>query len=317
MSDPSEQQNPIGLAAVGVSSPQDGLADEVADNPRFEVVAFCDEGIDEGHDRDTAVEYYPDYNAMLKDERVELIAVDMPVSDRQDYAVRALNAGRHTVVRPPFATDADEGERILKTSLKSDLLATCDMKGRDDPDFLALRTALEGANISTVYGLDGFRDFGEVSEPGFSAPDILDEFGFELFDQLNMLHGGEVGSVNTLLYRPREGAPPEHFCVNLSMRNRAWASLQGSIYGQGGLPSWCAFAPGSVFTVSGGSATIHGPTGTDVQEGGTAPESFWDNLYRAVREDEPLKCHPADIVRAMKLHEAAVESAEVEEPVTL
>ena len=317
MPDLYEQREPIALAVVGVANPYEGIVAQAAENSRFHVVAFCDEGTDKGHDRDAPVEYYPDYNALLKDERIEMVAIDVPLEDRQDYAIRAMNAGYHAVVRPPFAVDADDGERILKTSLKSDLVATCDMKSRDEADFLALRSALEGANISTVYGLDGFRDFGDVSEAGYAAPDILDEYGLELFDQLNMLHAGEVGAVETLVYRPREEAPAEHFCVNLSMRDRAWASLQGSIYGRGELPSWSAFAPGSVFTVSDGAVTIHGPTGTEVQDEGTAPEDFWDNLYRSIREGEPLKCHPADIVRAMKLHEAAVESAELEEPVTL
>ena len=46
-------------------------------------------------------------------------------------------------------------------------------------------------------------------------------------------------------------------------------------------------------------------------------EDFWENLYGAIRNGAQVKCHPVDIVRAMKLHEAALESAELGEPVTI
>ena len=46
-------------------------------------------------------------------------------------------------------------------------------------------------------------------------------------------------------------------------------------------------------------------------------EGFWDNVHSAVRLGAELLYHPADIGRAMKLHEAGLESAELGEPVTI
>jgi len=308
----------IGVGAVGIRDVEsEGLPRQMAQQDGFELRAFCDEGCEQDGPAQRPVRYYSDYNMLLKDPEVEVVLVDGPVELRRDFAVRALNAGRHVVTNMPFAEDSFGGERIMKTALKKGLIATCDLKGRDDADFVAIRNAFSEANVSGLYAIEGFWSCTEQQLKRAGQQDLLEAFGFELLDQLHMLTEGEIKSVTTHLYSAREGGPVQHFFISIAMRKRGWATLQGAVDMPASLPRWRAFAAGMVLTATCGQVTIHDNEGARSLEGVVEPDDFWTNLYEAVRQGADLKCHPVDIVRAMKLQEAALESAEIGEPVTL
>lgn len=313
MSETETNTGAIGVGAVGTVRPGEDVQQRLQNRPGFAPVAFCDEGCEEGPEG-KPIAYYQDYNLLLKDPAVELILVQGPVEKRKDFAVRALNAGRHVVVEQPFASESYEAERIMKTALKDGLVATCDLPSRNDPDFVALKNAIEVTNVGGVYAVEGFRLFPREAQ---KRHDLLESSAFAMLDQLQMLIEGDVKSVSTHVYRPQEGRPVQHFCIHVSMRGYGWAALQGSAYAGANHPGWTAYAPGMVFTAEGGEAAVHEPEGSAPVEQGPAAADFWENLYGAIRDKEELKCHPAQIVRAMKLHEAVLESARLGEPVVL
>ena len=314
----ADYRQPIGVGAVGIRDVEtEGMVCEMASSGDFHLVAFSDEGCEGAAPEQKPVRYYADYNMLLGDPDVELVLVAGPVESRRDFAVRALNAGRHVVTGKPLAEDAYSAERIMKTALKRGLIATCPLEGRDDADYVAVRSALNGAGISRVYGIQGLRAYTqqerEATEPGA----LFERVGFELLDQLQTLIEGDFKSVSAHLGRPYEGGPSEDFFIHIAMRQQTWATLHGSLLAPMGLPRWTVFAPGVVIAAGGGQAVVHDADETTILHVTDKPEGFWDNLYKAVREGAELKCHPVDIVRAMKLHEAALESAEIGEPVTL
>jgi len=318
MTEMADDKKTIGVGAVGIKDVEsEGLAPKMPSDGAFKLVAFSDEGCEEGAPERKPVRYYADYNMLLKDPDVELVLVGGPVEKRRDFALRALNAGRHVVTENPLAEDAYGAERIMKTALKRGLVATCVLEGRDDADYVALRSALAGANVSRIYGIQGHRAYTQQEWETAQAEGLLEAFGFDLLDQFQTLIDGDFKSVSAHLYRSRQGGPVEDFFIYIAMRGQGWATLHGSLFSGAALPRWTAFVPGAVIVASGGQAVLHDADGARVLEQPGEPEAFWDNLYRAIREGAELKCHPVDVVRAMKLHEAALESAEVGEPITL
>jgi len=57
---------------------------------------------------------YPDYRAMLDDERVDLVAVCVPVTRHAEIARAALQAGKHLFVEKPLALELEECDRLVE-----------------------------------------------------------------------------------------------------------------------------------------------------------------------------------------------------------
>jgi scyllo-inositol 2-dehydrogenase (NADP+) len=333
---------PIGVGAVGAVPGQEaGLLAELPPEAGFELVAYSDEGLPDQGLGPRPVHYYPDYNMLLQDPQVELVLVDGPLELRRDMAVRALNAGRHVVLPLPFAETALGAERIMKTALSGqDLVATADCWWRDDPDLLALRAALNAADAGPVQGLFFFdavepRPVAEEEFPELLLPHeeaeaeaeeeidvgLLEDYGVEMLDQLRLVAGDYVKNVNAHLIAPAApGAAPgaaEGFMVYMSLRGGGWAVAQATTHQAGDLPRWAVYTARTTITARDGIATVITGGSTETYTPPSRIESFWENLRAAIRTGADLKCSPVDIVRAMKLHEAAIESLGAGEPVTV
>jgi len=141
--------------------------------------------------------------------------------------------------------------------------------------------------------------------------------GMSLLDQMHVVLRQEVKSIGAHLQSPASGGPDRGFLIYMSLRNGGWAICQATTLGGVQLPHWVVYAPQASFTVDGGLATVSTGGQGRTYEARVAAVGFWENLYGAVRNGAELKCHPADIVRAMKWHEAAFESDELREPVAV
>ncbi|KPK65414.1 MAG: hypothetical protein AMK73_03020 [Planctomycetes bacterium SM23_32] len=313
----STEAGPIGVGAVGMRPDEEKTPlDDLPRDGRFRLTAFSDEGLEEGGPAEGDAAYYRDYNMLLQDPSVELVLAGGPVELRRDFAVRALNAGRHVALAGRFCESALGAERVMKTALRAGLVATADLRGRDDADLRALRAALEAENVGAVQG--AFRYYAAPAPHDEAAPpgSLLEEAGLALLDQVHVLVRQDVKSVSAHLQRPYATAPDDGFLIYMPLRTGAWVVCQAVRGAAGELPSWRLYAPGATFTAEGGRAVVTAGGERRTYQP-SLQEGFWDNLYAAVREGADLKCHPAEIVRAMKLHEAALASAESGEAVTV
>jgi hypothetical protein len=111
----------------------------------------------------------------------------------------------------------------------------------------------------------------------------------------------------------------------MPLRNGGWVAVDAALAegagpagrSCGAWPRWLAYAGGVEVRVADGRAVVGTGSEQRCYDAPTPPAGFWDNLHAAVRDGAALACHPAEIVRAMKLHEAALEAAELGEPVTI
>ena len=308
----------IGVGIVGIGGEEVArVCQEVLTDPRFVPQAFCDEGCEDPGGENKPLPYYPDYNMMLQDSRIELIVIAGDVERRKDCAVRALNGGRHVVTGKPFCAEASEADRIAKTARRNERVATCDMAMRDEPAFRALLAALERESAGPPYGLHSVWSCPEEQREAIGPGGLLQTVGMDLLDQLRLLIEGEIKSVTTHLHCPRPDGPEDHFLVHLALRNGGWAVLQGSLERRGKMPRWAAFVPHASFVADESTVTVE--SGNEARTYGppAGRTGFWDNLYDVIREGRQVKCQPVEIARAFKLWEAALDSAESRETVRL
>jgi predicted dehydrogenase len=318
MSDHSPPGGPRIGAAIVSADPlaEDGLAAGMP-GELFELVAICDEGMAEPLEYEGPEPCYADFNMLLEDERVELVLVEGPVEKRRDFAVRALNGGRHVVVAQPFAETAVDATRVMKTALKGGLVATTNLAGRDDPDLVSLMSALAAENVSAVHGAMAFRSAPVVPD-GTPPGSLLAEVGLEALDQIHLLLRDDVKAVSAHVRESSGGGPDDGFMIYLPLRHGGWAVAHATRRPSPGLPAWVVHTPAMTFTASAGTTTAATADGEErCYATPDAGVGFWQNLFAAIRHGAELKCHPADIVKAMKLHEAAIQAAETGEPVTI
>ncbi len=306
----------IGVGAVGVwPGAQEGILADLPQDGRFRFVAFSDEGVAPSPSRDRPDGYYGDYNMLLQDPDVEVVLVDGPLETRRDFAVRALNAGCHVVLREPFCETAPDAERVMKTALRAGLIATQNLTWRQDADLRALLEAVRVENVGRAHGVFCFWSAAEPAGPAESK-DLLKQAGVSVLDQMNLLLKADVGTVSAHRQGSRPGAA-DGFLIYLALRGGGWAICQASRHAVAALPGWVVYGPNAAFVAQDGKADFVAGEQRRTYEAPTAPEDFWANLHSAIRYGAEPMCHPVDIVRAMKLHEAALRSAELGEPVAV
>jgi predicted dehydrogenase len=299
----------IGVGAIGVRfGAEDGLLAGLPSGDRFRLVAYTDEGDMEPAEESGGVPYYADYNVLLRDPAVELVLVEGALETRRDSAVRALNAGRHVVLQRPFTETALDAERVMKTALRRGLVATMDMAWRGDSDLCALQTALALEEVSEVTGLQLLWYPPEQDPPPEVSPL---EVGFRLLDQVNLVAKRDVRDVSTHPVGPdgREG-----FLLYLSLRGGGWTIAQAFGRPMEGLPRWLVQTPGATLVARDGVVKVAAGGETRTYTAPSERPGFWESVYAAVRGGAELSYHPVGIVRAMKLHEAALASLETGEP---
>jgi predicted dehydrogenase len=310
-------QRPIAVAAVGLQPDGEGvLATALPPDGPFDLVAYCDEGLPGHETRRCDAVHYTDYNVLLQESPAELVLVMGPVEKRRDFAVRALNAGKHAVLELPFCEDAADAERVMKTALQRGLVATADLPWRRQADLRAVRAALDAENLGALWGVlcSVARPQPEADAP--ALPPLLEDIGLTVLDQVHLLLSEDVRSVSAHMNRRAPDAEEAGFMIYMPLRKGGWAAAQAAC-GPIGLPRWTVYGPRVVITADAGHATVVSDGETRTYDAPPPPDTFWDNLRRTVREGDDLLYHPASIVRAMKLLEAARESAEVGEPVTI
>ncbi len=134
--------------------------------------------------------------AMLADDRIELVVVATPNISHFDLARRALLAGKHVVVDKPFTVTSAEARRLIDLARERSRVLTVFHNRRWEGDFLTLRRLLEekvfGRIVSYEARFDRFRNeprpgaWRESADPGSG---ILYDLGSHLIDQAVLLFG--------------------------------------------------------------------------------------------------------------------------------
>lgn len=98
---------------------------------------------------------YPDLDALLADERVDVVHVCTPNATHVRYAEAALRAGRHVVCEKPLATGVEDARRLTGLAAERGLVATVPFVYRYHPlvrELRARRLAGEFGRFHLLHG---------------------------------------------------------------------------------------------------------------------------------------------------------------------
>lgn len=139
---------------------------------------------------------------------VDLVIVSTPPNTHAEWALRAIDSGKHVVVEKPFAIHTHEADEVLAAAASKSLLAAVYQNRRYDPDHLAVRRLVQRGAIGDVFHIETFiGGYGHPcnlwhSDEAVSGGSFYD-WGSHVFDQILDLVPTEVEHVTASTHKLR------------------------------------------------------------------------------------------------------------------
>jgi len=153
---------PAGVAIVGYG-PYGGMGTYhglgIAATDGLELVAVVDPSEDRrkaaGDDFPTAAGY-ASVDEVVRDDAVDLAIVATPPSAHFELTRRLLRAGKHVACEKPLCLTAAQADELIATAVEHDRVLTVHQNRRWDPDFLAVRRAVDAGLLGDLFNVETF-----------------------------------------------------------------------------------------------------------------------------------------------------------------
>jgi scyllo-inositol 2-dehydrogenase (NADP+) len=136
------------------------------------------------------------YDDLLKDDQIELVVIAVPNWMHFEMAHKALAAGKHVIVDKPFTVTSKEADTLIELSIKQNKILTVYHNRRWDGGFLTIQKILQEGWIGDVnkFEVRFERYRPEVKqelwrETGRQGSGVLYDIGAHLLDQAFYLFG--------------------------------------------------------------------------------------------------------------------------------
>lgn len=187
----------VALAVVGLGFGQDFLPVYLA-HPGVREVAIVDtsaERLAEVGDRFGIAARYTDYDEMLADPRWDAVHLLVPVALHAQYAVAALEAGKHCACAVPMALEIDDLRRVVAAEDASGrryMMMETTVYGRE---FRFIRSQLAAGRLGAITGYRGFHHQNLDGYPRYWLGYPPMKYATHALAPLLALTGSEVASV--------------------------------------------------------------------------------------------------------------------------
>ncbi len=150
----------IGIAVVGYGYWGPNLVRNFWEVPDARLVSVCDlrtERLGGVRNRYPAVEITASYEDVLKDSRVDAVAIATPVSSHFDLALRALQAGKHVFIEKPMTSTTEQALRLLDEAGRRGLTVGVDHTFVYTSAVRKMRELVESSALGDIYYYDSVR----------------------------------------------------------------------------------------------------------------------------------------------------------------
>lgn len=174
-------------------------------HPGFELTAVVERS------EKKALQFYPDIrsydsvDALLDDPDIELVVVTTPTQTHFEFALKALQAGKHVLQEKPFTITSEQAITLFREAKERDLHILPYQNRRFDTDFLSVREVLSSGRLGKLVEVhvrfDRYRPqigpklFKELPIPGSG---LMYDLGPHLLDQVLCLFGMPLRYSKTL-----------------------------------------------------------------------------------------------------------------------
>lgn len=120
----------------------------------FDLTATCD--IIEDRAREMAriwgaKEYYDNVDDMLEEADIEVVFILTDMSSHAALSLKAAEAGKHFLVQKPFATDFDQGMKVVEAARETGVKGLVEPNRWLDPVYMKAKEIINEGHIGTVH----------------------------------------------------------------------------------------------------------------------------------------------------------------------
>ena len=119
-------------------------------NNELEIVAFCDVVRDNAEEKiikfelkDRDIRIYEDYQELLANEDLDLIAIATESGKHAQIAIDCINAGCHVIIEKPIALSIADADAIIKAGKEKDVLVCANHQNRFNKSIQEIRKAID------------------------------------------------------------------------------------------------------------------------------------------------------------------------------
>lgn len=295
---------------------------------------------------------YGSFEEVLADPAVELVTVAIPNDQHESVCIRALAAGKHVICEKPVTLDCASLQRMFDAADAAGRRFTVHQNRRFDVDFLAMKQLHDSGEIgdfirleSRIHGSRGIpSDWRGIKQYGGG---MLYDWGIHLIDQVMQILTAPVTKIDCRFDHITNEEVDDGFRLDMTFADGKTAYVEVGTYNFIAMPRFYLRAKkGSamitdwreecrvvkcthwhenevlpVQTAAGLTKTM-APRDELTTQSYTIPQpasdvhDFYRNFVRAIRgEEEQLVTHP-QMMRVMRVIEAAFTSAEEDRVVT-
>ena len=173
----------LGYAVLGLGIGM-AHADAAYAYERADLVAVCD--IDEKRLAKAQKKYgdislYTDFEALLADPRVDVISICLPSAMHADFAVRAMEAGKHVLVEKPLDITPERAQLIEDARVRTGMTCGVVHQNRFNVDMYPIRKAVESGRLGKLilgtFAVKWYRDQAYYDQGGWRGTWEMDGGG--------------------------------------------------------------------------------------------------------------------------------------------
>ena len=313
-------------------------------HPGFELYGVWERTKSESSGVYPGIRIFRSLEEILADDTIELVVVNTPTATHFDYTKKVLEAGKHAVVEKAFTTTTEEAIALQELAEKKHKKLSVFQNRRWDSDFKTVKKIVDegwlGEIVEAEIHFDRFKEelspkpHKEIPGPGAG---ILNDLSPHLIDQALLLFGMPQ-SVFADLRITRPGSKVDDYFEILLYYPGLRVRMKSSYQVREPLPAYSMYGRKGTFLKSRADVqemNLMLNRKPNLTDWGTEPETehgllhtekdgkiirekiptlqgnyydYYDGVYQAIRNDQPMPVTASDGIRVMQIIDAAFKS---------
>ena len=116
----------------------------------FELTAVVERSKKQAHLEYPTIVSYDSVDALLEDDSIELVIVNTPTATHFEFALKALQKGRHVLVEKAFTITPDQAKQLFDTARENGLHAMPYQNRRYDSDFMSVKEVVASGKLGKL-----------------------------------------------------------------------------------------------------------------------------------------------------------------------
>ncbi|MDD4921648.1 MAG: Gfo/Idh/MocA family oxidoreductase, partial [Bacteroidales bacterium] len=116
----------------------------------FQLTAVVERSMKKAQAEYPNIKSYDSVNELLADPEIELVVVNTPNPTHYEYALNALQAGKHVLLEKPFTVNSAEAKQLFEEARKFNRHILPYQNRRFDSDYLSVREVLASGKLGRL-----------------------------------------------------------------------------------------------------------------------------------------------------------------------